>query len=69
MKPSDFAKIIKQAEKQVPVEVRAHDHLLNLRFRVETLHVALRKKEDWLELRRLSKRGKRIAIRFKDHGR
>lgn len=66
MNLKDFAKIIRKAEKQISVQVRAHDLLFKLRLRVEALNGSLRKKEDWLELRRLAKHGKRIAKRFSD---
>lgn len=67
MNPKDFAKIIRQAEKQVPIEMRAHYRLLELQAQMEVLIGNRKRKEDWLELRRLAGCGKRIAIRFGDH--
>lgn len=67
MNPRNFAKIIKQAEKQVPIQARAHDRLIQLRLSMDALlNGPLGAREKWLEIRKLARHGKRIAVRFKD---
>jgi len=67
MNQRDLARLMKKAEKQVPIEARVQDRLLRLGHRIEAIQQALEKKEDWIEIRRLARHGKRIASRFKDN--
>ncbi|GEM_PF-6590698 len=67
MTAADLTKIIEQTEKPVLVRMRVHDGLIELKAHVEALQGSLRRKEDWLELRRLTVRGKRIATRVGDN--
>ena len=67
MDVKEFKKIIRKAEKQISIKTRTNDRLLSLRRRVEILLKPSMKKEDWLEIRKLARHGKRIATWFGDH--
>lgn len=63
-----LGELMMQAEKKVSIEARALDFLRRLKVRVddfiESSPESLMTREDWLELCRLARHGKRIAIRF-----
>lgn len=77
MSPQELARIFREAERQVPIEVRARSRLTELEYQVEFYikeleagsggrFTRLKRGEIWLKIRKLTRHGKRIATRFKE---